>query len=215
MSVVMNEGREFNLLIAGVGGQGTITASHVIGKAVLSSGLNFIIGEIFGMSMRGGPVLSHLRMGNVDFSPITPKGKGDVLLGFEPMESLRAATKYLRPGGIVIANTKRHCPIDISLGNYIYPPIDILLKDLEKIGKLISFDATSIAKEAGNVVATNMVMVGALVGTDLLPIPLPKVIKAIEETVTPRGVEVSLKAFNMGLEIYKKLSKEKHMENNL
>lgn len=209
MSVRKNEEKEFNLLIAGVGGQGTITASHVLGKALLSSGLNFIIGEIFGMSMRGGPVLSHLRMGGAHLSPITPKGRGDVLLGFEPMESLRAAKKYLRRGGIIIVNMKRHYPIDISLGNYCYPPIDDVLKDLKKIGKVISFDATTIAKEAGNVVATNMVMVGALVGTDLLPIPLPIVIKAIETAVTPRGVEVSLKAFNMGLETYKKLSKEK------
>lgn len=206
----MSGEREFNLLIAGVGGQGTITASHVIGKAALSSGLKFIIGEIFGMSMRGGPVVSHLRMGDVDLSPITPRGRGDVLLGFEPLESLRVATRFLRIGGIVIVNTKRHCPVDINLGNFHYPPLETLLKDLKKIGKLVSFDATSIAKEAGNVVTTNMVMVGALVGTGLLPIPLSQVVEAIEKTITPRGIEVSLKAFNMGLEIYKKLSQEKN-----
>ncbi len=206
----MEKMREFNLLIAGVGGQGTITASHVLGKAALASGLGIVIGEIFGMSMRGGPVVSHLRMGDVDLSPITPKGRGDVLLGFEPLESLRVAVRFLRVGGIMIINTKKHYPIDISLGNFQYPSLETLLGDLRKMGKLVPLDATGIAKEAGNVVTTNMVMVGALAGTGLLPIPLPKLIEAIEKAITPRGIEVSLRAFHLGLEAYKRLSVESH-----
>lgn len=204
----MSREREFNLLIAGVGGQGTITASHVIGKAALASGLEIIVGEIFGMSMRGGPVVSHLRMGDGDLSPIIPEGRGDVLLGFEPLESLRAGVRFLRLGGIVIVNTKRLPPVDIYLGNFLYPPMETLLKDLKKIGKVVAFDATNIAREAGNVITTNMVMTGALAGTGLLPIPLPKVVEAIEQTISPKGLEISLKAFRMGLETYKKVSLE-------
>jgi indolepyruvate ferredoxin oxidoreductase, beta subunit len=201
----MSREREFNLLIAGVGGQGTITASHLLGKAALTSGIDIIIGEIFGMSMRGGPVVSHVRMGKGDLSPITPRGRGDVLLGFEALESLRAALRFMRPGGIIIVNTKRLYPVDVSLETFTYPPTETLLKDLKKIGKVVAFDATGIAKEAGNVVAANMVMVGALAGTGLLPVPLPTLVGAIEKTV-PRGVEVSLKAFQMGLDTYKKLA---------
>jgi indolepyruvate ferredoxin oxidoreductase, beta subunit len=201
----MNPKEGFNLLIAGVGGQGTITASHLIGKAALASGLEIIIGEIFGMSMRGGPVVSHVRMGKEALSPITPRKRGDILLGFEPLESLRVAVQFLRPGGISIVNTQRLFPIDVSLGAFCYPPVELILKDLQKIGKIIAFDATQLAQEAGHVVTTNMVMIGALAGTGLLPIPIPQLMETIHASV-PRGVEMNLKAFNIGFEAYKKLS---------
>lgn len=202
----MKHRREFNLLISGVGGQGTITASHIIGKAALASGLAIIIGEIYGASMRGGAVVSHLRMGDGDLGPVTPRGRGDILLGFEPLESLRAAIKFLSLGGIMIVNTKRIYPIDTAFGNFVYPPLETILKDLNKFGKLVAFDATSIAKEVGSAVATNIVMIGALAGSALLPIPLAKIVEAIERTIPSRAIEISLKAFNMGLEAYKTLS---------
>lgn len=195
----------FNLLIAGVGGQGTITASHLIGKAALASGLEIIIGEIFGMSMRGGPVVSHVRMGKEALSPVTPRKRGDILLGFEPLESLKVAVQFLRPGGISIVNTQRIFPIDVSLGAFSYPAIELILKDLQEIGKVIAFDATRLAQEAGHVVTANMVMIGALAGTELLPIPIAQLLETIHESV-PRGVEMNLKAFDIGFEAYKRLS---------
>jgi len=96
--------------------------------------------------------------------------------------------------------------IDTAFGNFVYPPLETILKDLNKFGKLVAFDATSIAKEVGSAVATNIVMIGALAGSALLPIPLAKIVEAIERTIPSRAIEISLKAFNMGLEAYKKLS---------
>ena len=201
---------EANVLVAGVGGQGNILASAIISKAAIDSGYKVIASETFGASQRGGAVASHVRISMRSLSPLIPEGKGDILLGFEPVESLRIGAKFLSPEGIAVVNTRSIYPVDVMIGNRAYPSVDEILRVLSGLtGKVIAIEATRLAEEAGDPLAMNVVMVGALAGIERLNIELAVFKKTIEEMVPNRTVDLNLRAFDAGYrEIKKKIWKE-------
>ncbi|KYC48218.1 MAG: Indolepyruvate oxidoreductase subunit IorB [Candidatus Methanofastidiosum methylothiophilum] len=186
---------EFNILICGVGGQGTILSSYVLGNAALKDGYKVRLGEIHGMAQRGGSVVSHVRMGDEVYGSVIPQGKADIIIAFEPLEALRNVS-YLKKGGKIILNTERINPISVSLGECDYPPIDEILFTLSEKGKVYHFNATEIAKSLGNQVIMNMVLVGAL---SLLETPLKN--ETLLETIVSvlsKKAEINMKAFEAG-----------------
>jgi indolepyruvate ferredoxin oxidoreductase beta subunit len=186
---------EFNILICGVGGQGTILASYVLGNAALKEGYKVRLGEIHGMAQRGGSVVSHVRMGDQVYGSVIPQGQADIILAFEPLEALRNIS-YLKKGGKTILNTERINPITVSLGECDYPPTDEILFNLSEKGKVYHFNATEIAKSLGNQVIMNMVMMGAL---SILESPIKN--ETLLETmvsVLAKKADINIKAFEAG-----------------
>ena len=191
---------ELNILIAGVGGQGNLLASEIISWASVKEGFNIRVADIFGAAQRGGAVTSHIRLGKEVYNPVMPRGSAHILLGFEPVECLRAAG-FLRPDCIAIVNTRTIVPSSVSLGRATYPELNqitTLLKGLVK--KIVMLDAASLALKAGDALMVNIVMVGALAGTNCTPIPKETFVDAITNLV-PKGTEQkNLTAFNLGFE---------------
>lgn len=186
---------EFNILICGVGGQGTILASYVLGNAALKEGLKVRLGEIHGMAQRGGSVVSHVRMGDEVYGSVIPLEKADVIIAFEPLEALRNISS-LKKGGKVILNTERMNPISVSLGESEYPQIEEIISTLSEKGKVYSFNATEIAKKIGNQVTMNMVMIGALSFLET-PIKNETLLETIN-LVLGKKAELNIKAFEAG-----------------
>ncbi|RJQ52909.1 MAG: pyruvate ferredoxin oxidoreductase [Desulfobacteraceae bacterium] len=185
------------LVIVAVGGQGNLMASTVLGEAALKAGIEVKMSEIHGMAQRGGVVESALVFGPAE-STIISDGEADVLLGFEPVETLRALKKC-NPGTTVITNLSPLPPFTVSIGKGRYPDMEILQKLIRsKTARLISFDAVSLAEAAGNVMAVNMVLLGALIRTGILPIDVKTVKSALETRTKKAFLESNMKAFDLG-----------------
>ena len=195
----------FNILIAGVVGQGNVLISRIIGRAALNEGHPVWVGETFGMGQRGGPVVSHIRLGRIVPAPVIPEYQGDVVLGLEPVETLRVACRYLKKGKEVIINPRPVMPTNVTSGKGIYPPLEVIKNALKKITPNIKMiRGTDLAQRAGNPLAMNMVMLGALAGSGKMPISIQKIREVLKEEV-PKGTESSnLKAFDLGIEAYQK-----------
>ena len=185
------------LIIVAVGGQGNLLASRVLGEASLLSGVPVRMSEIHGMAQRGGVVESAILFGEAK-STIIADHEADVLVGFEPSETLRALNKC-NSETIVITNPSPVPPFTVTIGSGTYPDLDIL-QDLirSKTSKLIAFDAVSLAKEAGNVMAVNMVLLGSLIHTGVLPLSEENVKEAIVTRTKKAFTEINLKAFELG-----------------
>jgi indolepyruvate ferredoxin oxidoreductase beta subunit len=185
------------LIIVAVGGQGNLLASKVLGEAALLSGIPIRMSEIHGMAQRGGVVESAVVFGHAK-SSIISDGEADVLLGFEPLESLRALNKC-NPGTTVIISTSPIPPFTVGIGRGTYPDLQKLQELIrKKTAKLIAFDAVSLAKEAGNVLGVNMVLLGALIQTGILPISREHVQEAIMTRTRKAFAESNIKAFELG-----------------
>lgn len=185
------------LIIVAVGGQGNLLASRVLGQAALLADVPVRMSEIHGMAQRGGVVESAMVFGDVK-STIISDGEADVLLGFEPVETLRALNKC-NPKTVVITNTSKLPPFTVCIGKGVYPElleIERLIK--EKTSRLIALDAVALAEEAGNVLAVNIVLLGALLKTQILPVTEAHVKEAIRSTTKEAFVEINLKAFDLG-----------------
>jgi len=191
---------EIDLIIAGVGGQGSVLASHLVAMAAIKDGLHARVGETFGAAMRGGAVASHVRLGKEIHSPLISKDGAEIILALEPLEGLRNSVKYLREGGLLLTNTRAWSPTDVNIGLAEYPDMKTIEEAVKKLGgRAIVIDATSLAQKAGNVRAMNVVMLGALAGTGKLPVSTESLKQVIRENV-PRGTEeVNLRAFELGL----------------
>jgi len=193
--------KEFNILITGVGGQGVILMSELLGKAAIADGLMVRGSEILGMAVRGGSVTSIIRLGEDVYGPLIPAGKCDIIIGMEPSEALRTAG-FLSKSGMVILNTVPIVPFTVSLGQSGYPSLEQVLEKLNIItSKIIKLDANQIAREAGSLLAANVVMLGALFGTELLPLKIPTIKESIESRFPAKAVPVNLKAFDLGYEV--------------
>jgi indolepyruvate ferredoxin oxidoreductase beta subunit len=187
------------LVFIAVGGQGNLLASRLLGEASLSQGIPAVVSEIHGMAQRGGIVESAVLMGNVT-SPIVSNGEADVLVGFEPLETLRALEKCNK-GTTVITNTHPLPPFTVSIGQGTYPPVDEILALIGgKVGKMIALDGNALAAEAGNPLSLNMVMLGALVGSETIPIHAQAMKKTISKSTKKAFLESNLKAFDLGLD---------------
>jgi indolepyruvate ferredoxin oxidoreductase beta subunit len=199
--------REFNIIIAGVGGQGTILMAEILGEAATIEGLKVRGSEILGMAVRGGPVSSIIRVGSEVYGPLVPEGKGDVLVGLEPTEALRNIT-YLSKNGIAVINTRPIVPYTVPLGLTKYPQIKNVLETLKRKSRNVTaLDATKLAKEAGVPVAANMVMLGALAGTGKLPIKNKTLKKVMKAHFSKEMVRINIKAFDLGFEVSRNFAK--------
>ena len=186
------------LVIVAVGGQGNLLASSVLGEAALLTGIPLHMSEIHGMAQRGGVVESSLIFGDAE-STIISDGEADMLVGFEPAETLRAISKC-NPNSVVITNLAPLMPFTVNIGQGVYPD----LKDLQdlirgKTAKLIAFNAAALAKEAGNPLSVNMVLLGALTQAGVLPLSVEQVKEAMRTKTKKAFLDSNLKAFDLGL----------------
>ena len=186
------------LIIVAVGGQGNLLASRVLGEAALLADVPVRMSEIHGMAQRGGVVESAMVFGDVK-STIIADGEADVLLGFEPVETLRALIKCNK-NTVVITNTSKLQPFTVSIGKGVYPELSEIERLIaEKAARLITLDAVALAEEAGNVLAVNIVLLGALLQTKILPVTEDHVRNAIQSTTKKAFTDINLKAFDLGL----------------
>ena len=181
-------------MIVGVGGQGSLLASKLIGNLLVDRGYDVKVSEVHGMSQRGGSVVTYVRFGERVYSPIIDKGEADFIVSFEKIEAARYAS-YLSEGGKIIVNTQQIDPMPVITGAAEYPTE--VLFDLTAQGISVdAIDALSPAIEAGNAKAVNIVLMGRL--SKYMDIPEEKWIEAIRASVAPKFVEMNIKAFNLG-----------------
>lgn len=185
--------KDMNIMIVGVGGQGTLLASRILGKVAIKQGYDVKVSEVHGMSQRGGSVVTYVKYGEKVYSPIIDKGEADIILAFEMLEAMRALP-FLKKGGKMIANTQKMNPMPVITGAMTYPE-DIEKKIAEK-ANLQAVDALSLAEQAGNIKAVNVVLIGLLArSTDT---DKQIWIDTIKETVPEKLSDVNLKAFELG-----------------
>lgn len=187
------------LIIVAVGGQGNLLSSRVLGEAALLAGVPVRMSEIHGMAQRGGVVESAIVFGDAK-STIISDGEADILVGFEPSETLRALNKC-NANTVAVTNLAPVPPFTVAIGRGVYPDIE-RVKELvkEKTSRLIALDATALAKEAGNVLAVNMVLLGAMAQTGVIPIGADPIRETIQTKTRQAFVETNLKAFDLGFE---------------
>ena len=185
-----------SIMIVGVGGQGTLLASKLLGDVLLSQGYDVKVSEVHGMSQRGGSVVTYVRFGEKVYSPVVDLGEADYILSFELLESARWIG-YLKKGGRLITNTHRTPPMPVITGAAEYPSnIEARLRELADVTAL---EAMPLAEQAGSAKAVNVVLVGVL--SRSMDIPEENWLRAIEETVPPKFAELNRRAFLLGREV--------------
>ncbi|MBW1997248.1 MAG: indolepyruvate oxidoreductase subunit beta [Deltaproteobacteria bacterium] len=190
----------WNMIIAGVGGQGNVLASQIVGQILVNLNYLVTIGETYGLSQRGGSVMSHLRVSRrAQFSPLVPRGKCDFVLGLEPTEALRVLKDYGNPDVRVLANTRPIYPMDVISGEASYPRLDTVLERIEGLSRrLWVIDATVIALEMGDPIYSNMVMLGALSQLEILPVTRQGFHDVVNELLPSKTLAGNLEAFDRG-----------------
>ena len=183
-----------NIMIVGVGGQGSLLASKLLGHLLLSEGYDVKVSEVHGMSQRGGSVVTYVRFGEKVYSPIIDKGEADFIVSFEKLEAARYV-EYLKESGRIVVNTQEIDPMPVITGAADYP--ENLVEKMQNLGiQVDALDCLALAEEAGSAKAVNIVLMGHL--SKYFDIPVEKWQKAIEECVAPKFVELNLKAFALG-----------------
>ena len=183
-----------SIMIVGVGGQGSLLASKLLGRLLVDEGYDVKVSEVHGMSQRGGSVVTYVRFGEKVYSPIVTEGEADFIISFEKLEAARYA-KFLKKGGRIIVNTQEIDPMPVIIGKAEYP--ENVLEELKAKGvKVEDFDALTPATEAGSPKAVNIVLMGK--AAKYFDIPYGNWVKAIENTVKPKFVEMNKKAFELG-----------------
>ena len=186
-----------NVMIVGVGGQGSLLASKLLGAVLTEEGFDVKVSEVHGMSQRGGSVVTYVRFGDRVYSPVITEGEADYILSFEKLEAARWV-KFLKKGGEIIVNTQEIDPMPVIIGAAEYP--SWILDELKNKGvKIDAVDAYDIALKAGSGKAANVVLLSRL--AKKFDIPCEKWIAAIEKTVAPKFTELNKKAFDLGYNI--------------
>ncbi len=189
---------KYNIQLVGVGGQGVLLASTVLGNAAVAEGLEAAMSEVHGMAQRGGSVQCSVRLGQEIYSPLIPKGGADLLLGFEPAETLRNVTSVNRDSHI-ITNTSPVVPISVSIGQGVYPPLQDILDALRSVNEhVVAIDATAKAIEAGRAITANAVLIGAIAAVKGFPLPKGRVLDALLQAVPAKAKDVNVRAFELG-----------------
>lgn len=183
-----------NIMIVGVGGQGTLLASKLLGRILVEEGFDVKVSELHGMSQRGGSVVTYVKYGEKVYSPVIENGEADFIISFEKLEAARWA-HCLRKGGLIITNTQQIDPMPVTTGAAVYPTevLDRLTADGVRVD---AFDALTPALEAGSAKAVNIVLMGRLAKN--LGLPAEKWLEAIRSTVAPKFIDMNLKAFELG-----------------
>ena len=183
-----------NVMIVGVGGQGSLLASKLLGRLLLNKNYDVKVSEVHGMSQRGGSVVTYVRFGDKVYSPVIDKGQADFIVSFELLEAARW-TEYLKPGGKIIANTQRINPMPVIIGAAEYP--EELAQKMSAAGiDLDAVDALALAEQAGSSKAVNLVLMGRL--SKYFEFTEEEWLSAIEASVPPKFLEMNLKAFKSG-----------------
>ena len=203
---------EYNIMLSGVGGQGLMLLSAIIGKSCSYKGLKVITGEQHGLSQRSGSIYVHLRIGEKVFAPLIPYGSADLLISMEAMEALRYI-EFLKDDGVIIMNSRiMHPPLETGeivkhrKENRKYVTLEEIIEKLKEVTKNIYvIDANKIAKEAGNPRTENVVLLGAASALESFPIDRETLKKAIEELVPKKTINQNLKAFELGYREFLKL----------
>lgn len=182
-----------NILIVGVGGQGTLLASKLLGKIFVEEGYDVKVSEVHGMSQRGGSVVTYVKYDTQVFSPVIEKGEADIIISFEQLEAARWLP-YLKKGGIIITNTHSIYPMPVIMGIARYPE-DIIAKLKDMNITVISQDAEAIAANAGSIKSVNIVLLG--ITAKYLGLPEDKWINAVKETVPAKTVDINVNAFKL------------------
>ena len=190
----------FNLIIAGVGGQGNVVLSQLIGNALVNEGYLVTIGETYGASQRGGPVMSHMRISKeIVYSPLIAEGSADIILGMEPAETLRMLGKFGNPVVKTIVNPRPIYSVDVAGGEAEYPDLDKLIETIKGLSaKTWIVNATEEAEKMGNPIVANTILVGALVGSGTLPLDR-KLMEPILLERFPKALELNMTAFDKGM----------------
>ncbi len=197
MTKAMQEYQAVRIFFTGVGGQGTLLATRMVGEAALEEGLSVTLSEIHGMAQRGGVVESSVVIGDA-FSPTIADGEADILMAFEPLEALRALPKC-HENSLVISSTVPVVPFTVAVGQSTYPELATLHDSIkEKISDLIWLDAGELARKAGSERASNTALVGVLAGTGRLPIARSSWDAALERTLPARLLGINRRAFEAG-----------------
>ncbi|MBQ3054395.1 MAG: indolepyruvate oxidoreductase subunit beta [Clostridia bacterium] len=182
-----------NIMIVGVGGQGTLLASRILGNTVINEGYDVKVSEVHGMSQRGGSVVTYVKYGDKVYSPIIDRGEADIILAFENLEAYRSLP-FLKKGGKIIINNQEMNPMPVITGVAKYP--ENITDKIADMADATVVDAVTLAKQAGNIKSVNVVLIGVMAkSTD---IAYEKWIKTIKETVPEKFVDVNIKAFDLG-----------------
>ena len=196
-----------NIILCGVGGNGVVLTTRIIAEAALRDGIRVRVGEVHGLAMRGGTVVSHLRLGSDAKGVLVPLRKADILLAFEPLEALRQM-RFLKRGAKVILNNQIYMGVDAHLGLSKYPDVCDIIEKIEAAQDLVDVPATRLAIEAGSVIMTNVVMLGCLSASKELPISRNSLIESIKSRVPPLMVDSNIKAFEHGERAFKDWEKD-------
>lgn len=198
----------WNIIITGVGGQGNVLASQILGQMLVQQGYIITIGETYGASQRGGSVMSHIRVSRrSQFSPLIPEGKCDLVLGLEPVEALRVLANYGNPEVMMLINTRPIYPIDVIAGNAAYPELSVVLKEIRRLSRRVwTLNATDIGLELGDPIFSNIVMLGALSALDLLPLHREGFQDVIQEMLPFHKLHLNMNAFDRGREAVQEFS---------
>lgn len=191
-----------NILIVGVGGQGTVLTSRILAQVAVQMGYDVKVSEVHGMAQRGGSVVTQVRYGEKVYSPIIAKGDADILLAFEKLEAARWLD-YLKPGGMVIINDERVDPLPVMSGKVQYP-VDIDQRIVQIIERTIIVEASNIALACGHVRAANVVLVGVL--AEAIGLPEDEVNQAIRQLAPAKALDINLRAFKEGQKLYQSIS---------
>ena len=189
-----------SILLTGVGGHGILTAASILGKASLKAGYNVLVSEVHGMAQRGGIVNCNVRIGDV-YSPLIPKGGADVIISTEPIEALRQIDKA-NEKTLIITDVNPVIPPTIYFSEVSYPKVEKVLEELGRTCKLCAINAGELAKKAGNVLAKNVVLLGALSAFDVLPFDSKLLLETIAESLPYK--DVNTRAFKLGEEEVRK-----------
>ena len=190
----------YNIIMTGVGGQGNVMASRVLANMLSSEGYWITIGETFGASQRGGSVMSHIRVSaTTTWSPQIPKGKAHIVVALEPTEAIRVMATYGNRDVNVLVNTRAIHPVSVIAGEYDYPELGEVQKALHGLSSHVWWiDATDEAMKLGNPILSNIIMIGAISGLDLLPVTLDGFLMVIRETFPENLLDVNQRAFEIG-----------------
>ncbi|MCX5873694.1 MAG: indolepyruvate oxidoreductase subunit beta [Deltaproteobacteria bacterium] len=193
----------YNVVVAGVGGQGNVLGTQLLGAVLVDQGYKVTIGETYGASQRGGSVMSHMRVSMTDqYGPLIPPRCADLVIALEPSEAVRVLAQYGNPNTVTVVNTRTIFPVDVTSGNLAYPEKDALMAKIIALSKKAFFlEATEKALELGNPILANIIMIGAVSGAGILSITEVELAKAIRENISSDKVDVNLKAFAIGKEM--------------
>jgi len=193
----------YNIVVTGVGGQGNVVGSQLMGAVLVELGYKVTIGETYGATQRGGSVMSHVRLSKTrQMGPLIPPRAADLVIALEPSEAARVLGQFGNPGTVALVNTRPVYPVDVISGDRAYPEAERLLEKIGSMCKQVYFvDATKEALELGNPILANIVLIGAAAGAGLMPISEDHLARAVMDYMSPNLVEINRTAFRRGMRL--------------